>query len=300
MKRLKTPRLTRFGILAIGAAFLGGCAEQPYGYIFVPSQRDQVNAARQAANFIGALYDHADAASGLLDKAGLTDDYASILPEGWVDITARDSNGNPLAPFFHFYKNYLDKELSELQIDRAALPGSVRTPSTLRYNYYTSSSIQNFVTNEFYGTVDQVQKAEIRYADNLQNLKFIEGWYSISKTVPFEQEIEIQALGRSTNVTYLIYLEVGWSLRVEHFSIDTKDQTSSITIEGQFPILDETGTIQRCHISGKFDIDSKGQGGGDIWLFGQPAARLTFTGRSFGFKGKFSLFSEDHKRSYSL
>lgn len=300
MTRPRRSVLVRISILVVSISILAGCAEQPYGYIFEPSQRDQINVARQAADFISALYDHADAASELLDKSGLTDNYASVLPEGWIDITPRDGNGQPLIPYYRYFKNYLDKEFTELQIDRATPPGALRTPSTLRYNYSTTASIRNNATNVIYGTVDQVQLADIRYADNLQNLKAVEGWYSISKSVPFEQEIEIQQQGRSTNVSYLIYLDVGWSLRVEKFSIDPKDQTSKVTIEGQFPILDDEGVIQRCHISGNIEINASGKGGGDIWLYGQPAARLSFTGRSFGFKGKFTLFSEDHENSYNL
>ncbi len=300
MTRLIRSILTRFSILLVFVSIFSGCAEQPYGYIFSPEPRDQVNAARLAVDFISSLYDHADAASELLDKAGLTDDYKSILPEGWIDVTPYNRTGDPLIGFYQFYQNYLDKEFSELQIDTGVYPGALRTPSSLRYNFLTTASVRNGITNEIFGTIDQVQKADIRYSDNLQNLKFIDGWYSISKSVPFEQEIEIQAQGRSTNVTYLIYLDVGWSLRVEHFSIDSKDQTSQITIEGQFPILDNAGVIQHCHISGKFDVNPSGKGGGDIWLYGQPTARISFTGRSFGFKGKFTLFSEEHKKSYNL
>lgn len=280
-------------LLAITTLF-SGCAEQPYGYIFVPEQRDQVNLARQAVDFISALYDHADAASGLLEKAGLTDSYSTILPDGWVEVSM------PADTFYHFYKNYLDKEVSELKINRTPTPGALRTPSGLFYNFYSFASNQNSVTNEFYGSVDQVQMADIRYSDNYQNLKYIDAWYSISKSVPFEQEIEVQAQGSAVNYSYDVFLSVGWSMKVEKFSIDPRDQSGKIIIEGQFPILDDENIIQQCHVSGTFNINSKGVGGGDIWLLGQPAARLSFTGRSFGFKGKFTLFSENHSKTYSL
>ncbi len=300
MTRLRNSKFMRLGILLTTLTLLGGCAEQPYGYIFEPTQRDQINVARQAANFISALYDHADQATALLEKAGLTDEYSTILPEGWVDITPRDSLGLPRIPYYRFFKNYLDKQFTELQIDVVPLPGAMRSPSSLRYNYSTTASIRNEATNIIYGTIDQVQKADIRYSDNLQNLKFVDGWYSISKSVPFDQEIEIQQQGRSTNVTYQIYLNVGWSLQVERYSIDPNDQSSKIIIEGVFPILDDEGVIQRCHVSGNFEVNSSGKGGGDIWLYGRPTARISFTGRSFGFKGEFTLFSEEHENSYKL
>jgi len=300
MPRIKRSILTSFGLLTVALIFLAGCAEQPYGYIFEPKQRDEINVARQTADFISTLYDHADAASGLLEKAGFTDDYGTILPEGWVDATIRDGSGEPILGFYQYNKNYLDKQFSQLQFDKAVLPGALRTPSSVRYDYMTTASVRNNATNVIYGTVDLVQKADLRYSDNLQNLSLVDGWYSITKSVPFEQEIEIQAQGRSTNYTYLIYLDVSWSLRVERFSIDANDQSSKISIEGQFPILDEEGTIQRCHVSGDFSLNTDGAGGGDIWLYGQPVARITFTGRSFGFKGSFTLFSDNHKKIYNF
>lgn len=279
---------------------LAGCAEQPYGYIFSPERRDQVNVARRAGDFIGSLYERTDQAADLLQETGLTTDFRSVLPEGWTEVTPRDSAGNPLGESYVFLRNYLDRDYYVLTMARNPSPGAVRNPARLQYQFAAVGSLRNYITRNYFGALDEEHRLDLSYADNLQNVHFVEGWFSIRKIVPFEQEIEILVNGKNQKVTYDIYLNVSWMMRVERFSIDPYDQRSRIVVEGEFPILDAENNIQKAHVSGELNINSDGAGGGDIWLYGQPTARISFSGRSFGFKGSFTLFSEDHKKSYNL
>jgi len=277
-----------------------GCAEQPYGYVFTPKDRDKINVARQTGDFISAFYDHADAASRLLEDAGLTSNYRSILPDGWVDYTVYDGQGRPLASSYIFARNYLDKQYYGLMIDTAAITGALRHPAKLAYSYTEIASVQNNITNEFLPQLNDIRNIEIGYARNYTNLSFIDAWFSIKQVERFEQELEISVGGQSSDVSFFIYLQVPWTMKVTDFSIDPDDQQGHIVIDGLFPIMTEEGDIQNCHVSGEFRLDKEGKGSGDVWLFGEPTARITFTGRAFGFKGKFTLFSENHEITYNL
>ncbi len=280
--------------------FLVGCAEQPYGYIFKPEHRDQVNLARQTTDFLSSLYDHSDAAGRFLTNAGLTTDYRSILPDGWVDETPRDTMGHPIASKFSFSRDYLDQQFFDLNIDTAAAPNAIRNPATLNYDFREVASAQNGITRQFFGQTVEVRKLQISYGDLLRNPNFLDGWFSMRRIVAFDQELEVLVSGKAQKVTYKIYLPVTWVMKIKQFSIDVNDQRSHIVIDGLFPIYDKVGDVQECHVSGELVINTDGSGGGDVWLFGQPCVRLTFTGRSFGFKGSFSLASEDYKTNYNL
>lgn len=274
-----------------------GCAEQPYGYVFTPTGRDQLNVARLSISFLGELYDHADEAAGYLNSAGLTtsNNYRSILPDGWVDSTSYDTNGLPQAPMFTFYRNFLDKQYSALGIPVTPTPGAVRNPARLMYAYTEIASALNRVTNEFYGQAKISRRFDVYYADSYTNPDFVEGWFSIRKIEMFEQEIEIGG----SNQSYQIPLSVPWAMKVERFSVDRADQRGHIIIDGIFPIMDETGIIQQTHISGVFNVAADGTGTGEVSLFGEKCARITLTGRSFGFKAKFTMYNEDHKFTYN-
>jgi len=282
------------------SALTVSCAEQPSGYIFTIKHRDKVNVARQAADFISDLYTHSDQAAAFLSDAGLTTDYRSILPDGWVDSTNYDSLGQPRAPFFDFFRNYLDKQYYALAFPSVPTPGSVRNPDRIWYNFVQIASVQNTITNEFYGQANQIRSLQASYSDNLTNSAFIEGWFSIRKVVKFEQEMEISIGGRSTRQTIPFYLSVPWMMRIERFSVNSNDQRGRIIIDGVFPILDETNIIQNCHVSGEFNIAANGTGEGEVWLYGERTAHIIFTGRTFGFTGWFTLFDENETGRYSL
>jgi hypothetical protein len=299
MRIPNSTRLSSIIAILLVSLMMAGCAEQPYGYIFQPESRDMVNVAYQASDFISALYDQADLTAKMLEEAGLTTDYRSILPDGWVDITPRDGSGRIVGGTYKYARNYLDKQFFHLNIDSAATPGAIRQPAYLDYGFSSIASIQNIVTNQFYPVVDEVQSLQIGYSRNFQDINNIDGWFSIRKVEPFEQELEVSVGGRAQTYNYDTYLPVTWSLKVDNFSISKTDQRGHIIIEGQFPILDQENIIQSCHVSGEFTINADGTGGGDIWLYGQPAARLKFTGRSFSFNGSFTLFSENHEKIYS-
>jgi len=294
--RLNLPLRWNLALIPL-LGILIGCAEQPYGYVFTPKDRDQINAARLSIDFLSELYDHADQAAGFLNDAGLTtsNNYRSILPDGWVDSTYYDNSGNPLTPDFYFYRNYLDKQYHVLAIPVAPISGAIRNPARLRYQYFEIASAQNNITNEFYGQAKLSRRLDVYYADNYTNPNLVDGWFSIRKIEMFDQEIEIGG----TNQSYQIALAVPWAMKVERFSIDPNDQQGKIVIDGLFPIMDETGVIQQTHVSGEFNIAADGTGSGELSLYGEPTARITLTGRSFGFKAKFTMYRDNHKTVYT-
>ena len=298
-KRSNPPSLLILALLPV-LGLLAGCADQPYGYIFQPESRDQINAARQAAVFISSLYDHTDDACRLLSDAGLTTHYLSILPDGWVDSTRYDTSGNPASTSYTFIRNYMDTKYYGLQIPLTPPVGAIRNPSTVDYGYEEIASVQNLLNNTIVGRINESRKLKVGYSDGYQNTNFVDGWLTIAKIEPFEQQLQVQVQGKSQNYTYEIYLPVTWMIRFEHFSIDRNDQRGHVIIDGTFPIYDEAGVMQYPHVSGDFTINADGTGGGDLWLYGQPAAKISFLGRTFGFRGTFSLFSENNEKTYSL
>ncbi|MBM3326165.1 MAG: hypothetical protein FJY65_04155 [Calditrichaeota bacterium] len=277
---------------------LGGCSEQPHGYIFTPQPRDQVAVARQMGNYISTLYNHTDEAVGYLVDASLTPNYQSILPQGWMDITVYDTvTGLPRTPYYSFLKNYLDQKLNLLQIDRNPAPSAVRHPSNLDYYYYEIGSYQNRLTSSFNGNVLQTRRLNVQYANELRDPDNIEGWYSQRRNLQFTYEISVQG---SQTFSLPYYYPASWSSRILNYSIAVNDQRGSIIVEGIVPMNDRAGQYQEPHVSGRFNIDRNGKGGGDIWLNGELSARMTFTSRTFGFRGYFTLYSEDHKYRYGL
>lgn len=281
--------------LMIFAGLFTGCSEQPVGYIFSPTNRHQSTLARTTAEVVNAIYHHADQAAVYLDRASLTDDYISLLEGGWLETMLIDTTTGQ--PYTLYYRSYLDQEHYILRFDREPMAEAVRTPSSLDYTFLEIKSYQNRVTNEFYGNVSDYLQISIEYANNRQNHRSVDGWFEIQRTVVFEEEIETAGAG---TVTVPIYVGVSWQVKVENYSIDTDDQRSGIIIDGIMPIYDDAGEYHRTQVSGRIDINSRGQGFGEIWLYGEPAARIYFTGRSFGFRGYFTLYEEDFKKIYAL
>ncbi|MBM3329537.1 MAG: hypothetical protein FJY67_08720 [Calditrichaeota bacterium] len=281
--------------------FFSGCSEQPQGYIFEPQQRDYVNATYQVAEFLGTLYGHTDAAVSFMSQAAQTHDYRAILPQGWRDLTAYDTTGRPRGAQFLFLHNYLDQKYYQMLLDRDPTPGAVRTPSNIEYNYLEIGAGQNPITSSFYGNIAEVRRIKVTYADNLRNPDYVEGWYSLRKALPYTYYIQIEVPGQGSGTFgQRFYYNATWSARIERFSTALNDQRSRIVIDGTLPMLDRQGGYQEPHLSAEFNINRDGSGSGEVWLHGEPASRVRLEGRTFGFQGTFTLFSEDHKGRYRL
>ncbi len=282
--------------LPVLAALLCSCAEQPVGYIFTPTQRDQVSLARTTVEMINALYSHTDQAAGFLDAAALTTDYSKILPEGWDSTLAVDPDDG--TPYTLYLRNYLDKDFYFLRFDSDPMRGSVRSPSDLEYQFYESRSFQNVFTSDFYSDINEGRELVIEYTDGRQDPLNVDGWFNMWQSVAFEEEVDIG--GQAGSYSYSYYLRVYWMFRIQDFSIDARDQRSRIVIDGTFPVYDEAGDYRQPHVSGEITIESNGSGRGEMYMYGEPMARLHFTARTAGFEGYFTLHREEHRKRYSL
>lgn len=275
-----------------GSLVINGCEEQPVGYIFSPTQRDQIQAVSTFFDFLQALYVHTDQAARFLDEAALTNNYASVLPEGWLPLQ------NPTGDFFYL-RNYLDQQFHLLQFDNNPTVDAVRTPSDLVYNYLEIGSFRDSFTQSFYGDTSEAFNLTIEYSDDRQETNFVDGIFQIQRAVEFEIEIPITGQdGGSTSVTDYYWVLVTWLMKIEHYSIDPDDQRARITLDGMFPYDDETYERHEIHVSGEVEIDKHGRGTGEMWLYGEPVARIHLSGRRSGFLGYFTLHSEDHEKRY--
>ncbi len=291
---MRPPRAAVVSSAVIAAVMLiAGCAEQPTDYIYTPTHRDHSKLAQTAVTVLDAIYEHTDQAASYLDKASLTDDYLSLLPSGWAPYQMVDSTTGE--PYILYTRNYLDQHYYGLRFDVKPVNGAVRSPSDLQYTYIEINSLQNPVTNEFYGNVNQTRRLSIEYSDQRRDANFVDGMFEIRRIVPFEEEIEVAGAG---TVTYNVYVTVNWLVKIERFSIDPNDQRARLVIEGIMPLYDEAGQYQQPHVSGEININTRGRGTGDLSLYGDPAVRLHITGRTFGFRGYYTLYSENHEKRY--
>lgn len=289
-------RLINLMVMTVVAvtSLISGCAEQPVGYIFTPSHRHKTSTARVVATVISTIYDHTDTAVKYLDRSSLTDDYGSLLPGGWENIIAVDTTtGEPYTLYIH---NYLDQKYHFLRFDPVPMNQAVRSPSSLDYTYIEIRSYQNLRTSAFYGNISKVNQLKIEYADNRTDPFNVDGWFEIRTVLPVEIDIET-ALG---SFTITDYVAVNWQLFIENYSIDQDDQTSRLVLAGVVPLYDEELQPHFTQISGDIEINSRGRGGGDMWLWGEPVAKLHFTGRTHKFDGYFTLYEEDHYGRYSF
>lgn len=275
--------------------FVSGCSERPVGYIFEPTQRHQSALAQTTVEVVNSLFEHCDEASSYLDRSSLTDDYISLLPGGWLEIPQVDSITGE--DYLVYYFNYLDQKYYQLRFDREPMAGAVRTPSSLDYVFVEINSIQNSITNEFYGGINEIRNLTIEYSDDRQDPQFMDGWFEISRSIPFEEEIEIAS---GETISYDVYVTVIWDVRIERYSLDPDDHRARMVFEGLMPVYDEAGEYQRVHVSGELNINSSGKGGGDMWFYGEPSIRLHFTGRSYGFNGYFTTFDDDHQKIHNF
>jgi len=270
--------------------WLVGCAEQPAGYIYTPSEGQIVDLALLTAEGIGVLYDQADQAGHFLEAASLTNDYSSILPEGWY--ASLDTSGG--TPHIVYIRNYLDQQFNIMSFDWTPQPGAVRTPSVIAYKFIEIRSYYNQITYQAYGDVTEQRELSLEYANHRSDPLNADGWYSVSRNTPFEYEIEISGQGgQNQKVTQTYYEDVTWLIRLENFSLDPDDQRARLVIDGTFPQRDEEGRRQEPHVSGVITIDGKGYGGGTVNLYGEPVFTLEFRGRrGNGFRYNFTLASD--------
>ncbi len=271
---------------------LSGCEEQPTGYIYKPMQRDQIQVASTVFDFLHELYNHTDEAANFLNEAALTNDYASVLPEGWLPST--DGMGNT-----YYERNYLDQQFQDLWFDPNPNNNAIRTPSELRFNYLEIGSFLNYYDRTFYADTSETFSLAIEYSNARQDPQHVDGLFQIQRAVEFFTEgTTVLQDGSSVSYSENYWVLVTWLIKIDQFSVDPDDHSGHFTFDGIFPFDDETYQRHEAHVSGEVTLDKNGRGNGEVWLMGEPVARIRFNGRSFGFNGYFTLYSEDHENLY--
>ena len=280
--------LIRFAlILSFLAAGMFSCSEEPLGYIYRPTQKDEVDLARHTERVVSSMYDHLDEVVTLLDEASHTTDYMAILPGGWQAVTEVVGG---------FRRNYLDRTYQMLIFDSNPMSGAIRTPSNIEYYYTSLINFENWRTGEFYTDIDEYMHLTVEYAEGRTDLKNVEGWFNIKRSIKFEEEVETEY----GSYTWTYYQYPTWIIRIEDFSIDPYDQHARLVIEGTFPHLDEINQYREDHVSGEISISEDGVGVGEMYLYGEPAVRIYFTGRGAGFEGYFRLQSQDYSKIHKF
>ncbi len=210
------------------------------------------------------------------------------------DIRVDTTTGN----FFDVYiLNYLDQDYSIMTFDLSPDENAIRTPSSIAYEKFELKSYQNYITNDFYWDISRELRQRMEYSNNRQDHLNVDGWSYISKLIQVEEEFEVAG---GQTVTYTINLRVRWNVRVEKFSIDTKDQSSRLIITGILPVRAEDGDFLNNQVSGEIVIDKDGRGTGEMNYYGEPSIRLIFTGRSYSFQGFYTIANENHSKEYKL
>jgi len=269
-------------------AGLFSCAEQPTGYIYRPTQRDEVAVSRLVENVVSSLYDNMDLSVGFLEDASHTNNYATILPAGWQAIPFVDTTSG--APYTLYFHNFLDQKYQSIRFDKNPLEGAVRMPSDIEYSFLKLRNFFNERSFEFYMDVDEYIHLVVEYSQNRNDPHHVEGWFDIKRAVEFEEEIQI---GDYIS-TYEYYMYPTWVIRIEDFSTDALDHSARLIIEGTFPHRDEIDNFQNDHVTGDITMQANGTGSGEIRLYGKPISRVYFTSRGAGFEGYFTLYSQDH------
>ena len=281
-------------VLSFFAVGLIGCAEQPLGYIYRPTQSDEVTLARTATDVISSIYDHMDLATRLLEDASRTNRWDTILPPGWVE-------GYDMDLGLMYFHNYLDQKYEFLLIDKDPLPGAVRTPSDIEYRYMELRNFLNTRTWEYYIDIYERSTLKIEYADDenpgdRRDPYNVQGWLDITRALPFEETIVFD----DYEYDYTYYEYPTWVLHIENFSIDPSDHRARIQIEGTLPHRDETEKYREDHVTGKIVIHADGTGSGELSLYGEPVVIIHFLNRGAGFTGYFTLHSQDHDQRHTF
>lgn len=294
IKKLFKPLLLVLTLLII-STLIPGCAEQPVGYNYQARQRDHSILARTTLEVVNAVYQATDETVDYLVKASLTDDYGSILPDGWIKKTRIDPDTE--IPFDVYILNYLDQDYSTMAFDLIADENAIRTPSSIAYEKFELKSYQNGITNKFFWDISRELRQRVEYSNNRRDHLNVDGWSYIGKLIQVEEEFEVAG---GQTVTYTISLLVRWNIKVEKFSIDPKDQSSRLLFTGIMPVRAEDGEFLRNQISGEINIDKDGKGSGEMSYYGEPSIKLYFTGRSYSFQGYYTIADEDHNKQYQL
>ena len=165
-------------------AGLFSCAEQPTGYIYRPTQRDEVAVSRLVENVVSSLYDNMDLSVGFLEDASHTNNYATILPAGWQAIPFVDTTSG--APYTLYFHNFLDQKYQSIRFDKNPLEGAVRMPSDIEYSFLKLRNFFNERSFEFYMDVDEYIHLVVEYSQNRNDPHHVEGWFDIKRAVEFE------------------------------------------------------------------------------------------------------------------
>jgi len=289
----KTGYFLKLSVFTAVAVIIAGCADQPTGYIFTPTQRDKTFLTGYAAAFISRVYTDMDNQSGYLSSASLTNDYLSVLPEGWQRVVI----GGDTA----YMRNYMDETFQTVRFDPQPQAGAIRVPSSLSYQSVDIASYRNPLTNSFYGDTSSATQLLIDYSGNRQDPDIVDGWMEIQVPIQVEYQIQLDAGGgQKSNYTSYDYVMSTWQMKIERYSVDSRDQRAHISFNGTYPLIDRAGQLQQPQVSGTFDIQRDGTGTGDVWLYGDKVSKVTFTGRSFGFDGYFTLYEENNANRYTL
>ncbi len=275
--------------------FFSGCEEQPVGYIFSPTQRENTSIAQGVADVVNSIYAHTDKAVDYLARASLTDDYGSLLLGGWESFPAKDSLTGE--DYTLYRRIYLDQDYYFLRFDRIPMAGSIRTPSSLDYGSAQLRSYQDLRTSEYFGDVSESRNALIEYSNDRQDDKNVDGWFDIRTLVQIEEEIEIAGGG---TVIIENNIPINWNIRIVNYSIDLYDYKSKLTIVGRMNIRDEAGQFHTVQVTSEIIMEDDGRGQGDITLYGENAARIHFTNKTSGFNGYFTLFEDNHDQRFMI
>jgi len=289
----KTYRITGITLVVAVLLTLAGCADEPGGYIFTPTHRDKTFLTYYTSAYLGSLYDNLDIAAGILASASLTNDYGSVLPEGWQK---RVIGGDTI-----FLRNYNDEQFHSIKFDPTPPIGAVRIPASLAYDRVDIASFRNPLTNTFYGDTSQAINMSVGYSANSTDPEFLDGWYQVQTPVAVEFSVQIQVGSGSGEQTFNDYVMTTWQMKIERFSVEPRDQRARITFNGTYPLIDKSGALQNPQVSGEFNVERDGKGIGDIWLYGEKTSKVVLLNRrSSGFQGYFTLYEEDHSTIYSL
>jgi len=316
-----------------------GCAEQPSGYIYRPTESDEVTLARATTEIISSIFDHLDMATRFLEDASRTDRWDTILPPGWIEIydiadSERDTVSiedigsveadavdvldtifvvdgtdtldillaiNKLDLDTLYLHNYLDQKYEILEIDKDPLEGAVRTPSNLDYRFIELRNFFNQRTSEFYVDIYESSHLIIEYADG-ENPGDRKDPQNVNGWLDITRAVPFEEtidLG-DFEYDYTYYQYPTWVMNIKDFTIDPYDHSAKIRIEGTFPHVDEAENYRKDHVSGEINIYSNGKGTGVMSLFGEPIALLHFIGRGAGFTGYFTMHKQDHERKHDF
>lgn len=288
----KIQRIAKFTLVSALLALIAGCADEPSGYLFTPTHRDKTFLTAYAGAFLSQLYTNLDEAGAILTSASLTNDYSSVLPEGWQRQVI---GGDTL-----YLRNYNDEQFHAIRFDPNPTAGAVRIPASLAYDRVDIASFRNPLTNTFYGDTSQAITMTIQYSDNRTDPEFIDGWYQVQRPISVEYSVQIQVGGGTGQQTVEDYVMTTWQMKIERFSVESRDQRARISFNGTYPLIDRAGVLQSPQVAGEFTIERDGRGSGDIWLYGEKTSRVILLNRAYGFEGYFTLYEEDHSSIYAL